>query len=308
MNKEQFFALARELGFASRIEENVKMSEHTTFKIGGEARFAVYPETSLEVETAVKLCEKAGLSYYVVGKGSNLLVDDEGYDGVVIFTTSLDKVEFRDNEIYVGAGAGLTSLAREAAERGLGGLEFACGIPGTVGGAVYMNAGAYDGEMKDCTVKSEFYSKTEGFGELEGEEQKFSYRSSAYTNTDRIILGCTIRLEKTDRAASLGKCQDLLSRRREKQPLEYPSAGSTFKRYPGRFTGKMIEDAGLKGFRVGGASVSEKHAGFIVNDNRATSSDVIELISAVKEKILSAEGVEIECEVKYLSRNGEKKI
>lgn len=291
-----------------KVEKNVDMKRQTTFKIGGVADLGVHPKTREELEIAVNTAKKLGISYYVVGKGSNLLVDDKGYRGIIIFTSAMSDVVICENEVYADAGVSLTSLAREVGKRGLSGMEKLCGIPGSVGGAVYMNAGAYGGEMKDITLYSDYYSPSLGFGRLEGDEQGFGYRESAYTGSDKIILGCKIKLTERDVAEIRAEEEEHLLARREKQPLEYPSAGSTFKRYPGRFTGKMIEDAGLKGFRVGGASVSEKHAGFLINDNNATCLDMLTLIREVRQRVYEKEGVRIECEVKYLSEEGEEII
>ncbi len=286
----------------------VKMSEYTTFKIGGIADVALFPKSADELRGAVTLAKDTGIPYYVVGRGSNLLVADEGYRGVIIFTSDMACTEFDGNTVRAECGVGLTTLSRAVGKRGLSGMECLCGIPGSIGGAVYMNAGAYGGEMKDITVSSDYYSPTLGFGTLVGEEQDFSYRHSAYCDSDKIIISCTMKLFNGDPLEIHTKEEEHLKARREKQPLEYPSAGSTFKRYPGRFTGKMIEDAGLKGFRIGGAFVSEKHAGFLVSDGSATASDMIALISAVREKVYEKEGVLIECEVKYLSSEGEEKL
>ena len=290
------------------VKRNVSMKDNTTFKIGGVADLAVYPKNKEELVLCVELSKKAELPFYVVGKGSNLLVDDKGYRGVIIFTGEMKDVSFDGNIISASAGVGLTSLARMAGKKGLSGMECLCGIPGTVGGAVYMNAGAYGGEIKDVVVSSDYYSVSEGFGTFSGEEQCFDYRKSAYTGSDKIILSAKFVLNKSTPEEILKKEEEYLQARRDKQPLEYPSAGSTFKRYPGRFTGKMIEEAGLKGFRIGGALVSEKHAGFLVSDGSATSEDMISLIREVRRRVYEKEGVTIECEVKYLSEEGEETL
>lgn len=287
------------------IKKDVSMSEHTTFKIGGPADLAVFPNTPEQLVFALELATKLDIPYYVVGRGSNLLVSDNGFRGVIVFTTAMDRIIFDGNTLWADAGVNLTSLSRLAGERGLSGLEFACGIPGTVGGAVYMNAGAYGSEMKNVTQYSEFWSPSEGRGRLVGEEQRFDYRESAYMNSDRIVLGCSITLTLGDKNEIMAACRDLLQKRRDKQPLEYPSAGSAFKRYPGRFTAQMIDEAGLKGFSVGAAEVSTKHAGFIVNKGGATASDVIELVKKVKTVIYQREDIFIESEIRYLSEEGE---
>lgn len=290
------------------IKKDLLMSEYTTFKIGGRADLAFFPQSTEDLVKATALAKNVGLPVYVVGKGSNLLVSDEGFRGLIIFTGALDKITFDGTCVYAQAGANLTALSRSVAERGLTGLEFACGIPGTVGGAVYMNAGAYGSEMKNVTVSSDYWSHTLGVGTLSGEELGFGYRESAYMKGDKIILGCKLSLSLGNPDEILATCRELLAKRREKQPLEYPSAGSSFKRYPGRFTGQMIEEAGLKGFSVGDAQVSTKHAGFIVNKGKATCRDVMELVEIIKEKIYDKEGVKIECEIRYLSPLGEVRL
>lgn len=290
------------------VKKDVKMSEYTTFKIGGNTDLAIYPKTKEELEKSLTLLTSLEIPYYVVGKGSNLLVDDKGFRGAIVFTSLMNEIKVSENKVYACAGAGLTSLSRFVGKMGLSGMERLCGIPGSVGGAVYMNAGAYGSEMKDITVSSDYYSISQGFGTLSGEEQGFDYRKSAYTNSGKIIIGCTLLLNFANESDIHAVEEECLRARREKQPLEYASAGSTFKRYPGRYTGKMIEEAGLKGLRIGGAFVSEKHAGFIVSDGSATSSDVINLIKTVREKIFQREGIIIESEVKYLSEEGEKEI
>ena len=304
-NTELFFKESKGL---FDVKTDVLMSECTTFKIGGKADIAVYPKTKEELKEAITLLLDLKVPYYVVGKGSNLLVDDKGFRGAIVFTSLMNDVKIEGTSVYASAGVGLTSLSRSVGKMGLSGMERLCGIPGSVGGAVYMNAGAYGSEMKDITVSSDFYSASLGFGTLKGEEQGFGYRKSAYVGSDKIIIGCTLKLNVSNESDIHALEEECLSARREKQPLEYPSAGSTFKRYPGRFTGKMIEEAGLKGFKIGGAEVSEKHAGFIINKKGATSSDVVDLIKAVRERIFEREGIVIESEVKYLSEEGEKGI
>ncbi len=290
-----------------KFTKNLPMSLYTTFKAGGSADYAFFPKTREELKNALDFIKEEGLPYYIVGKGSNLLVSDEGFRGVVLFTTAMNDVKISGSTVYADAGVSLTALARQVGKVGLSGMECLCGIPGTVGGAVYMNAGAYGGEMKDITISSDYLENGE-FHTFEGDAQGFSYRESAYVGSDRIIVGARLRLTEDAPERIKEREEDYLSRRREKQPLEYPSAGSTFKRYPGRFTGQMIEEAGLKGLRVGGASVSEKHAGFIVNDKNATASDIVSLIRLVRERVSEKHGVVIECEVKYLSEKGEEKL
>ena len=291
-----------------RWERDLSMKEYTTFKIGGRADAALFPESREELKRSVDMAKSLGLPVYLVGRGSNLLVSDEGFRGAVIFTGGLSKVAFDEEGVYAECGAGLTALSRSAADMGMSGLEFAFGIPGSVGGAVYMNAGAYGSEMKDVTLYSDYYSPEEGFGTLTGEEQGFGYRTSAYEDGGRVILGCRIALTRGDKEAVWETCRDLLERRRDKQPLEYPSAGSAFKRYPGRYTAQMIDEAGLKGLSVGDAQVSVKHAGFIVNKGEAKASDVVELVERIKDEIYKREGIRIESEIRYLTPKGETKL
>ena len=289
-------------------KKDLPMKEHTSFRIGGNADAAVFPHSREQLVDILTVAGDVGIPTFVVGKGSNLLVSDEGYRGVIVFTEGMDRVEFEGNTVYAESGVSLTSLSRMVAERGLSGLEFAYGIPGSVGGAVYMNAGAYNSEMKNVTLSSDWWSPSLGYGTFTGEEQGFDYRESAYMNSDKVILGCRIALAEGNSEEISAYCRELMSRRREKQPLEYPSAGSAFKRYPGRFTGQMIDEAGLKGYSVGGASVSTKHAGFIVNMGNATACDVVELVKRIKEIIFEKEGVMIESEIRYLSSEGEVKL
>lgn len=292
----------------TEIKRDQPMRDYTTFKIGGTADFAVFPKNADELAQAVSTAKSHALPYFVVGNGSNLLVSDRGFRGAVIFTSGMDEISFDEDGVYAMAGVPLTKLSRICAERGLSGLEFGYGIPGSVGGAIYMNAGAYGSEMKNVTLFSDFFSEGEGIGRLEGDDQCFGYRESAYMGTERIVLGCKMALTKGDPDEISAYCHELMSKRREKQPLEYPSAGSAFKRYPGRFTAQMIDEAGLKGFSVGGAQVSTKHAGFIVNRGGATAEDVIRLISEIKDIIYKREGIHIVSEIRYLSEEGAREI
>ncbi len=307
-NINVFLKEAQEKGIEAKI--SLPMCEYTTFKVGGNADLAVFPENKAQLTEAVETAKKYGIPFFVVGKGSNLLVADEGYRGLVVFTGRMNGYSFDEENatLCADAGVNLATLSKYAADRGLSGLEFACGIPGTVGGAVYMNAGAYGSEMKNVVVSTSYWSPEKGEGELVGEENLFDYRRSAYMDFDGIILGCKLALCHGNSQEITAQCRELLAKRREKQPLEYPSAGSTFKRYPGRFTGQMIEEAGLKGFSVGGAQVSCKHAGFVINKGGATAGDIIELVRRVKEIIFEKEGVEIECEIRYLAPEGETKL
>lgn len=280
------------------------MRDHTTFKLGGAAELFAVPENISALSFAVGEARKAGCPVTVLGKGSNVLFDDEGYRGVILSMLSVNGVSRQGNKITFGAGCSFTEASRVAQKEGLLGLSFAYGIPGTVGGAVLMNAGAYGGEVSAVLESSRYFDTVTGKVEtLSLEDHFFGYRHSSYRDfRDRIILDATFALEPGDGEEIKAEMEDFMSRRREKQPLEYPSAGSTFKRAPGRFTAKMIDDCGLKGASVGGAQVSEKHAGFVINKNGATSADVKALIELIKKTVLEKEGVEIECEVITVGR------
>lgn len=283
------------------------LSSKSSFRIGGKADLAVFPKNASELEYVVAYLKDREIPYIVVGNGSNILFEDEGYCGCVIFTEKMNEVKVDGNRIYAGAGTSFTSLAVTAKNSSLTGLEFAYGIPGSVGGAVVMNAGAYGGQVSDvlesCTVfdaeKCEVYSLTK-------DEMELSYRHSVLSeNKDLICVGATFTLKEGKKDEIDAVMRDLMQRRISKQPLEYPSAGSVFKRpAPDLFVGKMIEDSGLKGYTVGGAQVSEKHAGFIINIGNATASDVLGLVEHIKGVIRQNYGVELECEIRRVG-NGE---
>lgn len=289
---------------ADRVEtvENADMKEHTSFRIGGPADIALFPlDSDAFCKLLVFICE-SDYKHIVIGNGSNVLFADAGYRGIVIFTSKMKSFSFNEDVLVCDAGAQLTTVAVNAVKRGYEGFAFACGIPGTIGGAVYMNAGAYEGQIADVLLYSDYFDRKTGMvGRLVGEEHKLAYRHSAYMDCDRIVLSAGFRLKKAEDPAAVVKLmEDHIKARKEKQPLEYPSAGSIFKRYPGYFTAALIDEAGLKGFRVGGAQVSEKHAGFIVNRGNATAADVLELIQIIKDKIHEKKGIDIECEVRYI--------
>lgn len=281
-------------------EENVPMSKHTTFKIGGPVRLVVYPESEEQISAIVKTTKAAGIRLIAIGNGSNLLVDDDGIDAcVMILDEHFAEIRLIDDEtIYASAGVMLIKLCRFAYENGLSGLEFAYGIPGSCGGGAFMNAGAYGGEMKDVLFKCSHIDVNGEAGFLEGDDLKLSYRHSAYYDNDCIITGLYLKLKKADKAEIKAKMDDLLSRRRDKQPLEYPSAGSTFKRPEGHFAGALIEKCNLKGRTVGGAQVSEKHAGFVINRGGATCRDVLDLCKICSDTVLEQTGVTLEMEIR----------
>jgi len=282
--------------------ENEPLSLHSTFKIGGTAKVFVMPSTSDELSVAVKGAKLFGIKIFVAGKGSNLVYPDNGFDGAVISTLSINNVTVDGCRIIADAGVSVTELAVIAARNGLTGLEFAYGIPGSLGGAVYMNAGAYDGDMCGVITSSRYYdTEKDSFGTFVGGTHCFGYRESIYKkNPCYVVLSATLTLKNGDKTEIEAKMTDFLTRRKDKQPLEYPSAGSSFKRYPGRYTAQMIDEAGLKGYTVGGAQVSEKHAGFIINIGGATADDVKRLSDTIKEKIFELHGIEIENEIIFV--------
>lgn len=279
------------------------LKDYTSFKIGGKADVMVFPDSADKLINVAEFARKSGIPVLVIGKGSNLLVSDEGFRGVVINTCSMDKIELVDDTtIYCQSGASLSKLCRFALENSLTGLEFAFGIPGTAGGAAYMNAGAYGGEMKDVLVKCEHITSDGILSEFNGDELDLSYRHSAYSDSSFIITSLTLKLSKGDKAEIKAKMDELMSKRRDKQPLEYPSAGSTFKRPEGYFAGALIEQCGLKGYTSGGAKVSEKHAGFVVNIGGATAADVMNVIDHCRKTVLGKTGVTLEPEVKIIKQ------
>ncbi len=283
-----------------RIKENISMSNYTTFRTGGSADIMICPQTKEELKNVVKFLFEEGSSYYILGNGSNLLVSDEGIRKPIIFIgRDFSDVDVFEDCITARSGALLSSVARKAANNMLTGFEFAAGIPGTVGGALIMNAGAYGGEMKDVVEAVSFLSPDGTEYVVSGDEMEFSYRKSALSDTGCIILGTTLRLTEGNQKDIEEKMTELAAKRREKQPLEFPSAGSTFKRPEGCFAGALIESSGLKGRMVGGAQVSEKHAGFIINKGGATTEDILTLINIVKETVYEKHGVMLETEVKY---------
>ena len=291
---------AKEMG--AEFVENAPMSKYTSFKCGGSASLLIIPNSIDGVKMLVNFCRQKGVEPLVIGNGSNLLVTDGGINGVVIKVGSkLSKIKLLDeNTIFCEAGASMKSLCMFALENSLSGLEFAYGIPGTLGGAVYMNAGAYGGEMKDVLHSCHHIDKNGDFGTFETDELDLSYRHSAYSNNDYTILSAVLKLKKGDKAEIKEAMDDKLRRRKEKQPLEFGSAGSTFKRPEGYFAGALIEQSGLKGYTVGGAQVSEKHAGFVINKGGATATDVITLIRDVQNKVYEKFGVKLETEVKII--------
>lgn len=277
------------------------MKKHTTFRVGGNADYFVMPKTTEEVRNIVSLCQKENLPYYILGNGSNLLVGDKGYRGVIIqIYKEMNQITVDGDKIFAQAGALLSKVGSVALDAGLTGFEFAAGIPGAVGGAVVMNAGAYGGEMKDILASATVLTVDGEVLKLTNEELELGYRTSIIGKKNYIVLEAEYQLAKGDKAAIRAKMDELKLQRVTKQPLEFASAGSTFKRPEGYFAGKLIQDAGLRGFQVGGAQVSEKHCGFVINTGNATASDIVELMKQVSEKVFQEFGVILEPEVKRL--------
>lgn len=278
------------------------MSRHTTFRIGGPAEVFLETDADAPLADILACIRETEMPLYVIGRGSNLLVQDKGVRGVVLCTGRMNHITVSDTEIHAEAGVSLAALARTALEHGLTGAEFAAGIPGSLGGAVFMNAGAYDGQMADVVTSSTYFdTRASVLGETEGAAHAFGYRDSIYKrHREQIILGATLRLRQGDSQRIREKMDDFAARRSDKQPLEYPSAGSTFKRPEGHFAGALIEQAGLKGFSIGGAQVSEKHAGFCINRGGATAEDMHHLIEEVQRQVYESTGVQLECEVQFL--------
>lgn len=278
------------------------MSRHTTFKIGGNADVFVKVETEDELKIVLNLTREYDAPYFILGRGSNLLVSDKGIEGVVISLDGLDGMTIDGDTVVCGAGASLRAVCLAAQKASLSGLEFAYGIPGTVGGALYMNAGAYGGEMSQVVVSATAIDRDGNTHKFDLSQMKLGYRTSAFKNTDLIITSVTLKLKQGNPDEIKAAMDDFFARRRDKQPLEFPSAGSTFKRPEGHFAGALIEKNNLKGVSVGGAQVSEKHAGFVINTGGASCDDVLSLIKKVQDTVKTADGVDLEPEVIFVGR------
>ena len=277
------------------------MSRHTTFRIGGPASVFVTPKSEKDLVTAIEICRSQGAPYFILGNGSNLLVSDQGYDGVVVHIGSdLRDISVEGTEITAKTGAMLSQVAHAALAHGLTGMEFAAGIPGSLGGACIMNAGAYGGEMSQILVGVRALDDKGQIVELAADQLELGYRHSIMMEKQYVVLGARIHLEKGNPEKIQAQMDDLKEKRIAKQPLEYPSAGSTFKRPEGAFAGKLIMDAGLRGFRIGDAMVSEKHCGFVVNAGKATAEDVCGVISHVQQVVMEKYGKELEPEIRFL--------
>ena len=286
-------------------DEGVKveeaMSRHTSFKVGGNAQIFLEPKDEKALQSLLKFINAEKIDYYIIGNGSNMLVSDKGYKGIIISMLKFTSPSLIENEsITISAGKTLKELTEFARDNSLSGLEFAYGIPGSVGGAVFMNAGAYDGEIKEVLDKVKVMDKEGNVLSLNAGELDLSYRHSNIEEKGYIVLEAKFNLKKADKSAIWEKMQELMARRIDKQPLNFPSAGSTFKRPEGYFAGKLIDDAGLRGYSIGGAKVSDKHCGFIVNADKASAKDVYALITYVRLKVKDRFGVELEPELRVL--------
>lgn len=277
------------------------MCRHTTFRVGGEAQCFVRISNKEQLMRVIPYLQQVGIPFFILGNGSNLLVGDKGYPGVILqIGDKMNRISVKGGLVHAQAGALLSQVARTAMEHGLTGLEFASGIPGTIGGGVVMNAGAYDGEMKQVVEQVTVLDKHGEILELSSEDMEFGYRTSVIKNRPFIVLEVCLKLQQGEREEIALKMKELAGKRKEKQPLEYASAGSTFKRPEGFFAGKLIMDAGLRGYSIGGARVSEKHCGFVINTGKATAADVVEVIQEVQERVKERFGVTLEPEVVFL--------
>lgn len=293
---------AEKLGF--EYIENEPLSKHTSFKIGGEAELFVTVFTLEQLKAVVELCKENEIELFILGKGSNLLISDKGMKGVVLTLDGEFKdISVEENKITSGAGMNLARLCNFALDNSLTGLEFAFGIPGSVGGAAYMNAGAYGGEMKDVISSVTHITRDGEVETLDKSQLDLSYRHSVYKTNDDIILFVTMELKSGDKSEIKDKMDDFMNRRKTKQPLDFPSAGSVFKRPEGNFAGTLIEQCGLKGKTIGGAQVSQKHAGFIINIGDATCKDVLNLVKFVQDTVKEKTGYFLEREIIYIDRN-----
>ena len=285
-------------------ESDKPLAPLTTMKIGGACDRLVTVTDEKELLTAVDSCRSEGIPYFILGRGSNLLVSSKGYRGCVInLAPGESPVFINGNEVTAWAGASLQRVCVLARDNSLAGLEFAYGIPGSVGGALFMNAGAYGGEMKDVVTSCRYIGADGGIHEMQAADMQLAYRSSIFSNGNYVITSVTMELRSGDKAEITARMDELMQRRRDKQPLNYPSCGSTFKRPEGYFAAALIEECGLKGFSIGGAQVSDKHSGFVINRDNATFEDVMALVSEVRRVVLEKKGVELECEMLILGEH-----
>lgn len=280
------------------------MACHTSFKIGGPADIFITVSLEQQLSALLKKCKELDVPYMIIGKGSNLLVSDKGVEGAVISLSGIDYIRADGEKIICGAGAALSEVCRAALDNSLSGLEFAYGIPGSLGGAIYMNAGAYGGQMSDVVISARCVNKDGEVVYVDASEMEFGYRTSLFRRSGLTVVSAELGLRKADKTDIEEKMNDFISRRKSKQPLEYPSGGSFFKRPEGSYAGALIEKCGLKGFCVGGAAVSEKHAGFVINKSGATCEDVMSLSGRVSDIVFEKEGIRLEPEVIFIGRSG----
>ena len=299
-NLDNLMNYAQSLGCVCAKDE--PMSSHTSFGIGGPADLFIVPPDERALEKIIHKCREWDICVTIVGGGTNLLVSDNGIEGVVLSTSALSSISIKNNEIECGAGAKLMALCTLAKDNNLSGLEFAYGIPGTAGGAVYMNAGAYGGEMSGVLLSARHIDEHGQIGEFNAGELNLGYRTSVYSGGSYTILSAKLRLEPGSSDEIAAKMADFMNRRLTKQPYEARSAGSVFKRPPGQFAGSLIEQCGLKGRQAGGAMVSDKHAGFIINAGGATCEDVMNLVDIIQREVLTQTGFILECEIKRIGR------
>ena len=299
----EFYKLLGEFYNEEDITVDSPMSEHIYFRVGGPSDILVTPVNEEQVVNTLKLCREYNVPYFILGNGSNILVKDGGISGVVIKFNKLNKITTEGNCVTAQSGALLKDVSKAALENNLRGFEFACGIPGSIGGAVFMNAGAYDGEMAHVIKSARVIDENCNIKNLTKEELELGYRSSIVMKKGYVVIEATVELESGEYASIKDKIDDLTNRRESKQPLEYPSAGSTFKRPEGYFAGKLIQDSGLKGFSIGGAAVSEKHSGFVINKGGATAKDVLDVIAHVQKTVKENFDVELHTEVRIIGRD-----
>lgn len=298
---EQFIQIIEENHLGLTLKRDVSMAQYTSFRIGGAVSLMAIPATAQQLAACLRVARQLGVPTHVIGRGSNLLVADEGVDALVIITHELSHMErTAPNQITAGAGVSLARLATFAAEENLGGLTFAHGIPGSLGGAVTMNAGAYGGEMKDVVTRIRYMNAQGQIEDVLGQDAQFGYRHSIFSESKLVVVEVVLTLPQGNCNQLKEEMAAMSAKRRSSQPLEYPSGGSMFKRPVGHYAGSLIEECGLKGFAVGGAQVSEKHAGFVVNRGGATCADVLSLVEQVQSRVLQQTGVVLEMEVKVL--------
>lgn len=280
--------------------KNEPLSKHCTFKIGGKCEYLIFPETEKELTDILKFAKEKKIPINIIGNGSNVLFSDDFHKGIIIKTTRLDEIFVNENEIVAFCGAKLSAVCNIALKNSLSGMEELNGIPGTIGGAVYMNAGAYGSEIKDVCVETTYIDEDFSLKTIKNNEHNFSYRKSFFTNKNYVILKSKFVLKKGTEEKIKAKMQDFIQRRNEKQPLNFPNAGSTFKRPEGYFAGKLIEDSNLKGYSIGDACISEKHCGFVVNKGNASAKDVTDLIHHVQTTVKEKFKVDLETEIKFI--------